>query len=88
MSAWEGGCVCNVCVSKPPGGTLLTTTASTTTYGTDNNTTDNNHNRKSLASWEEFYDDHDKYFYVGRVVREPIDPTSPLPPSCKSSDAE
>ncbi|RKO94725.1 cytochrome b5-like heme/steroid binding domain-containing protein, partial [Blyttiomyces helicus] len=32
---------------------------------------------KSLSSWSDFYEKSDKYFYVGEVVHEPIDPNSP-----------
>ncbi|KZW04418.1 cytochrome b5 [Exidia glandulosa HHB12029] len=45
----------------------------------------------SLAHWKKFFAGHQKYFKVGRVVHEPIDPASPIPEPCnqpkKSEDA-
>ncbi|KAJ2999023.1 hypothetical protein HDV02_003716 [Globomyces sp. JEL0801] len=40
---------------------------------------------ESLDSWIDFYETSDKYFYVGKVVHEPIDPDSPIPPPCEDS---
>ncbi|KAJ3174049.1 hypothetical protein HDU88_000016 [Geranomyces variabilis] len=37
---------------------------------------------RSLQTWSDFYSKSDKYFRVGRVVHEPIDPDSPPPPPC------
>jgi len=37
---------------------------------------------KDIESWANFYREHAKYFYVGKVVHPPIDPNSPFPPDC------
>ncbi|KAJ3177021.1 hypothetical protein HDU87_004737 [Geranomyces variabilis] len=37
---------------------------------------------RSLQTWSDFYAKSDKYFRVGRVVHEPIDPDSPPPAPC------
>jgi hypothetical protein len=42
----------------------------------------------SLNEWVEFYENHKKYFYVGRVEHPPIDPRSPLPADCRENKGE
>ncbi|KAJ3163236.1 hypothetical protein HDU86_002406 [Geranomyces michiganensis] len=37
---------------------------------------------RSLQTWSDFYAKSDKYFRVGKVVHEPIDPDSPPPEPC------
>ncbi|KAJ3092751.1 hypothetical protein HK102_003320 [Quaeritorhiza haematococci] len=37
---------------------------------------------ESLSTWTEFYENHDKYFYVGRVEHEPLDDSVPIPEDC------
>ncbi|KAH8925530.1 cytochrome b5 [Atractiella rhizophila] len=39
----------------------------------------------ALNGWKEFYRNSDKYFQVGYVVHQPIDPSSPLPQGCAAS---
>ncbi|KAI8907484.1 cytochrome b5-like heme/steroid binding domain-containing protein [Powellomyces hirtus] len=39
---------------------------------------------KSLDTWTDFYANSDKYFKVGRVVHDPIDPSSPIPEDCNA----
>ncbi|KAG0197806.1 hypothetical protein BGX28_008699 [Mortierella sp. GBA30] len=35
-----------------------------------------------VEGWAKFYRDHPKYFRVGTVILDPIDPNSPIPPDC------
>ena len=37
---------------------------------------------ESLKSWTDFYEKSSKYFYVGKVLHDPIDPESPIPKDC------
>ncbi|KAJ3061905.1 hypothetical protein HDU98_002213 [Podochytrium sp. JEL0797] len=37
---------------------------------------------ESLSTWTEFYENSDKYFYVGRVIHDPIPDDAPLPEPC------
>ncbi|KAK4702379.1 hypothetical protein P7C70_g3839, partial [Phenoliferia sp. Uapishka_3] len=37
---------------------------------------------RSLDQWKNFFKNHAKYTYVGKVVHAPIDPDSPLPEPC------
>jgi predicted heme/steroid binding protein len=37
---------------------------------------------EGLESWKQFYRNHDKYVWVGRVWHPPIDPASPPPQPC------
>ncbi|KAJ3300739.1 hypothetical protein HK104_006037 [Borealophlyctis nickersoniae] len=37
---------------------------------------------KSLNHWTDFYEKNNQYFYVGRVIHDPIDPASPIPEDC------
>lgn len=36
----------------------------------------------SLHHWESFFAKSKKYFYVGRLILDPIDPNSPIPEPC------
>lgn len=38
-------------------------------------------------TWRNFYDKHEKYFKVGRVVLPPIDPSVPVPEPCEDPAA-
>ncbi|ORY43412.1 cytochrome b5 [Rhizoclosmatium globosum] len=38
---------------------------------------------ESLSSWTDFYEKHDKYFYVGQVIHDPIPEDAPLPAPCR-----
>ncbi|KAJ3042354.1 hypothetical protein HDV00_007488 [Rhizophlyctis rosea] len=40
---------------------------------------------QQLDHWINFYANHKEYFYVGRVIHDPIDPNSPIPESCYNS---
>ncbi|KAJ1928096.1 hypothetical protein IWQ60_002356 [Tieghemiomyces parasiticus] len=40
---------------------------------------------QGVEGWQSFYDDHHTYYYVGRVLHEPIDPESDIPPDCKGA---
>jgi len=40
---------------------------------------------KDVDGWQEFYDSHAKYFRVGRVLHQPIDPDSPIPEDCRAA---
>ncbi|KAF9400626.1 hypothetical protein BGZ94_005414 [Podila epigama] len=37
-----------------------------------------------IDGWADFYRNHPKYFKVGSVILEPIDPLSPLPQDCRA----
>src|SRR5205807_875492 len=37
--------------------------------------------QQSVREWEEFYQNHETYKYVGKLILPPIDPDAPLPPS-------
>jgi hypothetical protein len=37
----------------------------------------------ALQGWKDFFDNHAKYWPVGRVLLPPIDPASPIPPPCR-----
>ncbi|KAI9329616.1 cytochrome b5-like heme/steroid binding domain-containing protein, partial [Obelidium mucronatum] len=37
---------------------------------------------ESLSTWSDFYEKHDKYFYVGQVIHDPIPEDAPLPEPC------
>lgn len=39
-------------------------------------------------TWKEFYENHDRYFKVGRVVLPPIDPSVPVPEPCDDPAAQ
>ncbi|KAI8853514.1 hypothetical protein BC829DRAFT_382251, partial [Chytridium lagenaria] len=36
----------------------------------------------SISQWTDFYENHDQYYYVGRVVHDPIPEDAPLPEDC------
>jgi len=36
----------------------------------------------SIEHWKDFFRKSEKYFYVGKVIHPPIDPSSPIPPPC------
>ena len=38
----------------------------------------------SLKTWVDFYENSPKYFYVGRVLHDSIDPNSEIPKDCNS----
>ncbi|OLL22515.1 Membrane steroid-binding protein 1 [Neolecta irregularis DAH-3] len=40
---------------------------------------------KDLEGWKRFYADHGKYFRVGKVYHEPLDPNSEFPPPCNGA---
>ncbi|KAK4686757.1 hypothetical protein P7C73_g3361, partial [Tremellales sp. Uapishka_1] len=40
----------------------------------------------SLKHWKSFFANHEKYFKVGTVNNPPIDPHSPIPPSCHEAE--
>ncbi|KAF9560387.1 hypothetical protein EC968_006230 [Mortierella alpina] len=40
------------------------------------------HQIADVEGWAKFYRDHPKYFRVGTVILEPIDPNSPIPVDC------
>lgn len=42
---------------------------------------------QSLNHWKTFYAEHKDYKKVGRVLHEPIDPTSPVPEHCDPKKA-
>ncbi|KAI9197280.1 cytochrome b5-like heme/steroid binding domain-containing protein [Polychytrium aggregatum] len=37
---------------------------------------------KSIDGWADFYETHEKYFYVGEVIHDPIPEDAPLPEPC------
>lgn len=37
---------------------------------------------EALEHWKSFFADHDSYFRIGRAILPPINPNSPVPPSC------
>ncbi|KAJ3210587.1 hypothetical protein HDU67_005171 [Dinochytrium kinnereticum] len=39
---------------------------------------------KSLSQWTDFYENHDKYFYVGKVIHDPIPEDTPIPEDCNA----
>ncbi|KAG0240970.1 hypothetical protein BGX31_001552 [Mortierella sp. GBA43] len=41
----------------------------------------------SVDSWADFYRNHPKYFKVGTVILDPIDPDSPIPEDCNKPSA-
>ncbi|KAI7877578.1 cytochrome b5, partial [Lichtheimia hyalospora FSU 10163] len=40
---------------------------------------------KGVEHWKKFYANHHTYYKVGRVLHDPIDPHTPIPPPCKKS---
>ncbi|KAJ1968643.1 hypothetical protein IWQ62_001118 [Dispira parvispora] len=38
----------------------------------------------AIKGWQDFYDNHHTYYYVGEVVHEPIDPNTPIPEDCRN----
>jgi len=40
---------------------------------------------KQLDYWTGFFNNHAKYYYVGKVIHPPIDPDSPIPEDCHNS---
>ncbi|KAF9365260.1 hypothetical protein BGX34_010737 [Mortierella sp. NVP85] len=38
---------------------------------------------EEVDAWADFYRNHPKYFKVGTVILDPIDPNSPIPVDCK-----
>ncbi|KAF9434050.1 hypothetical protein BGZ76_008649 [Entomortierella beljakovae] len=38
---------------------------------------------QDIEGWAKFYRDHRKYFRVGTVILDPIDPSSPIPEDCR-----
>ncbi|KAI8376193.1 cytochrome b5-like heme/steroid binding domain-containing protein [Radiomyces spectabilis] len=40
---------------------------------------------KGVDHWKKFYENHHKYFKVGRVLHAPIDEHAPIPPPCKQA---
>ncbi|KAJ3179450.1 hypothetical protein HDU85_004860 [Gaertneriomyces sp. JEL0708] len=38
---------------------------------------------KTLKTWTDFYENHPDYFYVGKVVHEPIPEDAPIPEPCE-----
>ncbi|CDH57612.1 cytochrome b5 [Lichtheimia corymbifera JMRC:FSU:9682] len=40
---------------------------------------------KGVEHWKKFYANHHTYYKVGRVLHDPIDPNTPIPPPCKKS---
>ncbi|TFK29272.1 cytochrome b5 [Coprinopsis marcescibilis] len=48
--------------------------------------------RQGLEHWKNFYNNHPKYWKVGRLALQPIDPKSPIPEHCdpkkRAADAE
>jgi hypothetical protein len=43
----------------------------------------NKHFVKSLSQWSDFYENNDKYFYVGQVIHKPIPEDAPIPEMCQ-----
>ena len=43
---------------------------------------------KQIDTWQAFYEDHAKYFRVGKVIHPPIDPASPIPEDCNAPKGE
>ncbi|KAF9964572.1 hypothetical protein BGZ73_001821 [Actinomortierella ambigua] len=41
----------------------------------------------AIDGWHRFYNDHHRYFPVGRVILDPIDPNSPIPEDCNQPRA-
>jgi len=41
--------------------------------------------QKGLEHWKKFFAEHKTYVRVGRVLHQPIDPASPIPPPCDHS---
>lgn len=39
-------------------------------------------------TWKDFYDSHERYFKVGRVVLPRIDPSIPVPEPCEDASAQ
>ncbi|TRM68536.1 cytochrome b5-like heme/steroid binding domain-containing protein [Schizophyllum amplum] len=42
---------------------------------------------RGVQHWKDFYKDHKDYWRIGRVIHEPIDPSSPIPEHCKAKRA-
>ena len=42
-------------------------------------------NLKGLLHWKKFFAESKKYRKVGRVLHEPIDPSSPVPEPCEKA---
>ncbi|KND01606.1 uncharacterized protein SPPG_03403 [Spizellomyces punctatus DAOM BR117] len=43
---------------------------------------------KTLDQWTDFYAKHDQYFYVGKVIHDPIPEDAPIPEDCNAQTSE